>query len=247
MDNALRRVTLFDLRTGTFKRSFPLLAGWLPNLTIQGSSIIAGYLDSDLRSAIVEFSPNGDRVTSEGVVPGLFSRHPQLIAGFGAVYFTRSGSDTYAAFEVSQSVFHWKRGARTGDELPIPAVRRKGVKPANIEALLNDPSKYETIAFDRSIPYGLAFIAPGRLALVTLDGTLNTKGGLSGTYFVTIIDLSRRRACADLEVPAPHDPRPLLAFSGDTLVVVQQGADPAGQPASAIRRFRIVTDGCEWL
>ena len=247
MDVSLGRVALFDIRTGRYKSGFPLAAGLpSPTLRIQGASVFSGRLQSDLRSAVVELSFKGDQVSMEGMIPAVLRAHPEFVPLFGAVIFAQAGTDTYALFEVSQSLFRWKRGAHAGDEVPIPVVHRKGVKPGLFESLSRDPSKGETIAFDRSLPFVLEVIRPNVLGLVTLDGTL-TKNGFSGTYFVTVIDLSLRRVCADLEVPAPHDPRPLVAFSGDTLVVLQQGADPTGQPASAIRRFRIVTDGCAWL
>jgi hypothetical protein len=247
MDVGLARVALFDLRTGKYKSGFPLPPGFPPpNLRIQGASIFAGFLHSDRRSAIVEHSFTGVRISAEGMAPTLFTTHPEFIGPFGAVNFALSGSDTYAVFEVSQSLFHWKRGAQTGDEVLVPAIRRKGVKPGLFEALLKDPSKGETIAFDRSVPYSLSVVGPNVLGLVTLDGTL-MNSVFSGTYWVTVIDLGRHRVCADLEVPAPRDPRPLVALSGDTLVVLQQGTDATGQPASAIRRLRIVTDGCAFM
>jgi hypothetical protein len=244
MESGQRRVIEFDLHTGNYKSSYSLI-GWSPTFLVRGSTMVAGVLQPDSGTALVSLSSTGDRVGAEGVIPTIARTHPMLLGGFGGVTFTEMDQDVYAVFEVSQSLYHWKRGARVGDEVPIPAVRRKGVRQEMFEELLRDPSRAPSLAFDRSLPVLLAVMAPGALVLGTMDGEFDGKTFV-GTYSVTVIDLERRRVCADLEVPAPRDPLPRIAVRGDTIVVVQQGIDSSGQQAAAIRRFQIRTVGCDW-
>jgi len=179
------------------------------------------------------------------VVPALIQKHPMLQSAFGSVTITEARGEVFASFEVSQSIFHWKQGARVAEEIPLPTVRRKGVRPSLFDELLQDPSKASTLAFDRSIPQLLSEIGPRILALVTLDGRFE-KTSFLGAYSLTVVDLDRRRVCADLQVPAPQDPLPRITLRGDTLIVLQQSEDTRGQPAATIRRFHIRTEGCEW-
>jgi hypothetical protein len=244
MDNGQRRVVLYNLHTGSYRGSFVLL-GWLPTLHFSSGALLAGMLQVDSGTAVVRLDLTGERVAADGILPPVIKKHPMLRSGFGAVTFTEVNDEVFAAFEVSQSVFHWQRGARVAEEIPVPVLRRKGVRPGLFEELIRDPSKAPALAFDRSIPTLLSFIGPRILGLVTLDGHFE-QAAFVGTFALTVIDLARRRVCPDIAVPAPRDPLPRITLAGDTLVVLQQGEDARGQPMSMIRRFLVRTEGCDW-
>jgi hypothetical protein len=245
MDNGQKRVIMYDIRTGKYRGSFPQL-GWLPSLQFSDRELLAGVLEVDSGTAVVRLALTGDRVGAEGVLPAVLQRHPMLRSGFGAVTFTQAAEGIFAAFEVSQSVFHWQRGDRVAEEIPVPKVRRKGVREDLFDELVRDPSKAAALAFDRSLPLLLSSIGPGILGLVTVDGQM-TPTGIAGTLSLTVIDLRRARACPDIVVPAGEDPRPQVTLAGDTLVVLEQSMDTRGQPALTIRRFLVRPESCTWL
>lgn len=244
MDNGQRRVVLYNLPTGSYRGSFVLL-GWLPTLHFSSGALLAGMLQVDSGTAVLRLTLAGERVAADGILPPVIRKHPMLRSGFGAVTFTEVNDEVFAAFEVSQSVFHWRRGARVAEEIPVPVLRRKGVRAGLFEELIRDPSKASALAFDRSIPTLLSFIGPRILGLVTLDGHFE-QAAFVGTFALTVIDLARRRVCPDIAVPAPRDPLPRITLAGDTLVVLQQSEDARGQPMSMIRRFLVRTEGCDW-
>ena len=245
MDNGQRRVVIYDLRTGKYRGSF-LLLGWMPTLQFSDGELLAGVLDVDSGTAVVRLALTGDRLGAEGILPAVIKRHPMLRSGFGVVAFTQAADGIFAAFEVSQSVFRWRRGDRVAQEIPVPKVRRKGVREDLFDELVRDPSKAAVLAFDRSLPLLLSSIGPSRLGLVTIDGKM-TPTGIAGTLSLTVIDLERDRVCPDITIPAEEDPRPQVTFSGDTLVVLQQTMHTAGQPVTTIRRFLVHPEGCNWL
>ena len=245
MDNGQKRVVLYNLHTGRYLRNF-LLLGWQPSLQFSGDQLLAGILEVDPGTAVVRLTFTGERISAEGVIPPVIKTHPLLRSGFGAVRFTEAGNAVFAVFEVSQSLFHWRRGARVAEEIPVPTVRRKGVRPDLFDELVRDPSKAAALGYDRSVPMLLSFLSPDILGLVTVDGQI-TAAGLVGTYALTVIDTGRGRVCPDIEVPAERDPLPQLTLSGDTLVVLQQGLDERGQPTSMIRRFLVRLEGCSWI
>lgn len=244
MDNGQRRVVLYDLRAGGYHGSF-VLRGWLPTLRFSGGLLLAGMLQVDSGTAVARHTFAGERLSGEGVLPPVIRKHPMLHAGFGSVTFTELGDDVFAAFEVSQSLFRWQRGSRVAEEIPVPALRRKGVRPELFEEMLRDPSKVAALAWDRSVPTLLSVIGPRTLGLVTLDGHFE-QATFVGTFSLTVIDLSRRRVCPDIAIPAPPDPLPRITLHGDTLVVLQQGEDARGQPMAQIRRFVVRAEGCDW-
>lgn len=244
MDNGQRRVVLYNLRTDAYRGSFVLL-GWLPTLQFSREALLAGMLQVDSGTAVARLALTGEPLATDGVLPPVLKEHPMLRSGFGSVIFAEDNDEVFAAFEVSQSVFHWQRGARVAEEISVPVLSRKGVRPGLFDELMRDPSKAPELAYDRSIPTLLSFIGPRVLGLVTLDGQLE-QAGFVGTFSLTVIDLDRRRVCPDIAVPAPRDPLPRIALAGDTLVVLEQGEDARGQPMSMIRRFLVRTEGCDW-
>lgn len=245
MDLGQRRVSHWDLRTGEARGSF-VLPGWMPALRYHGGVLRVGVLDLSSGSAVASMASAGAAPQREGVVPRLFQRQPTLASAFGAVAFADDGDDVYAVFEIADTLFRWRRGARQAVQLPLPRARRKGVRPELFEALLREPAKAQQLAFDRSIPHLLQRVRAQTLALVTLEGTM-TPRGLVGQFAVSLLDLANRRACVDLAIPAAPDPLPSLAFAGDTLVVLQQGEDAHGDATAWVHRYIIDARGCAWL
>lgn len=245
MDNGQKLVVTYSVATGMHRGSF-LLRGWLPTLGSSRGQLLAGVLEVETGTAVVRFTATGERLGAEGILPPVIRRHPELRAGFGLVTFTESEDGVFAAYEVSQSLYRWQKGSRVAEEIPLPVVRRKGVRPELFEELMRDPSKAAQLAYDRSVPIRLAPMGPRTLALVTLDGRL-VQTGLVGTYSLTVIDLARGRVCPDIEIPTVQAPRPMIALVRDTVVVLEQRDDAAGQPLTTVRRLVVRTDGCDWL
>jgi hypothetical protein len=204
-------------------------------------------LDADSTAAIVELTTSGDVKRREGRRPAFFERVPQFVRGFGSVLFDDIGNDTYAVFEVTNTLHHWSRGSRRADETPIPIGTRRGVREDLFMQVLRDPSRASAIAYDRSIPLHLQHIGDRVLALVTMDGRLDDRMNFIGTMHLSLLDVGRRRACVDQVIPAATEPLPSFAFAADTLAVLQQGEDDAGEPATFLSRYTIDPTSCRWV
>lgn len=244
LDFGQRRVLSWHLRTGAVRGSFPLM-GRITQLQYVGGQLRVGLLDAQSSAVVYPVSPTGARGQGEGRRPEVFEQSPPLMSAFGAVFFADDGEHTYVVFKVSNGLYQWSRGANAAVQTPLPVVARKGVRGELFDELLRDPGNAAALAYDRSIPYALQRLGPGLLALVTVDATLG-KTDLIGSFHVSILDVVQRRGCMDAPVPAAPDPLPSLAIAGDTLVVLQQGEDTAGEPATWIQRYRIDVSGCRW-
>lgn len=244
-DLGLQRLSTWALRTGRPIAAFPL-GGWFPQLGYHEGRLRVGVLHTDSTPTVMTVALTGEGRRGEGRRPPLFDRAPPLIAGFGSVYFADDGPDVYGVFEVADQLFHWRRGERAVSATNIPRRVRRGVRPDLFDELMRDPAKAAAIAYDRSIPQALRRLQPGVLGLITLDGTLEQGRNFVGTLRLSVIDVSRRRACVDLDIPGPRDPLPVATFAGDTLVVLRQGERPDGTGESWLLRYHVDITRCTW-
>ncbi|MBK8249929.1 MAG: 6-bladed beta-propeller [Gemmatimonadetes bacterium] len=246
-DAGNQRVVTWDLRTLDVRATFPL-KGWFPQLRYDRGVLTVGVLSADASEPPLQLlAPDGTRRSSAGAIPPAFRAAPPLVGGFGIVMSADDGDDTYAVFEVENALYHWKRGLRSADVTTIPLRERRGVRPELFQEMLRNPEKAGPIAYDRSIGVALQRLAPGILGFVTVDGQLEKGTNFVGTLRLTVLDLARRRACVDMRIPALPDPLPAVAFSGDTLVVLQGGETASGDAATFITRYHVGTARCPWV
>jgi hypothetical protein len=163
------------------------------------------------------------------------------------------GEQIFAMFEVSNSLYAWKRGAREAQEIALPVLRRRGVPPGLFATLLQDPAKATpAMIYDRSAPVLIAPVSADIVGIVTVDIKVAAEQW-SGVHYVTLYDHRRNRVCADLPVPASEmkvalmkDPLPIVALRGDALVLLEQAVNQAGDPVQLLRRYRIEPSQCAW-
>lgn len=254
-DHAVKRVTFIDIPGWKLRRVSPLLTQWPPQIRFAGNDLMVTTWDFGTRTSIAKVrEETGALDERQGVIPSLGAQTQLLITGaFWSSTFVPVGDEIYAMYEVSSSLFRWKRGAREGREIPIPVVRRRGIPIDLFESLLRDPAKATpAMAFDRSAPMAIAPVSNDIVAIVTMD--VKVEGDTwHAIHHVTLYDRRRDRLCVDLPVPASRtkvtmgkDPLPHVALRGDTLALLEQVENPAGDPVHLLRRYRIEPAECVW-
>ena len=253
-DHATKRVTFIDIPQWTLKRVSPLLTQWPPVIHFADGDLMVTTWDFVTKTSIAKaIDGTGAFDERQGVIPSLGEQTQMLITGaFWNATFAPVGDEIFAMYEVSNSLYRWKRGARQGREIPLPAVRRRGIPTGFFESLLRDPANATpAMMFDRSAPVAIAPVADV-VAIVTMD--VKVDGDMwSGVHFVTLYDPRRELVCADLLVPASRlqvamgkDPLPHVALRGDTLALLEQAENAAGDPIHLLRRYRIEPSQCAW-
>jgi hypothetical protein len=249
-DRATRRITLIDLRTGNHQAIVPLQEAWPPTMRFAGPELLVLSWDLDARTALATVDLTGRVRQREGVVPPIGLKHPMLMrTQFRSGFFTLSGPDVFAIFELSPNLFRWTRGSRDGIEIAIPKLRRKSVTDAFFETLLQDPSRAATMIWERSIPRAIEVVTPSIVALVTADVRIDG-ATWSATHHLTLVDHQASRACVDIEVPAARlpvnasDPLPDVALRGNLMVLLEPELGASGEPVYTIRRFQIDPAAC---
>ena len=248
MDNGQLRVSLFNLRTGKFVSGFPVLA-FLPSLRVVGSELLVTAIHVPTATAVAVYALSGTLIRREGGIPATAKRFLKLTESMPFARTAASGSQVYAAFDMSQSLLTWARNTKSVTEIPLPVTTRRGVKESVFDDLMRHPERARELLYQHSSPAALEVLSSGRLALLTSDGNLMGKGGrFEGTYHVTIVDVAGKRVCPEVPVPVQRNPLPwAVALRGNTLVVLEQGDDGKGEAVTMLRRFTIDDTACTWV
>jgi hypothetical protein len=254
-DHSNKRVTFVDVRRWTLQRVGPLLTQWPPVIRISNRDLLVTSWDFDARTSIARVvEETGALDERQGNIPALGAQTQMLITGmFWNSTFVPVGDEIFAMYEVSNSLFAWKRGARDAREIALPVVRRRGIQPGFFESLLRDPSRVTpAMLYDRSVPVDLAPVSEDVIAIVTRDVNVDADKWRA-QHHVTLYDRRRNRLCVDLEVPASHvsvalmkDPLPIVALRGDTLALLEQVVTQSGDPVQLLRRYRLEPSRCNW-
>ena len=254
-DHGTKRITYIDLRTWKLQRVAPLLTQWPPVIKFAGRDVLVTTWDFEAKTSLARaIEAPGTLDQKQGVIPSLGAQTQMLIQGaFWNSTFAVAGDEVVAMFEVSNSLYRWKRGTSEVREVALPVVRRRGIPPGLFESLLRDPaSATPAKLFDRSIPVAIEPVTDDVLAIVTMDAKVDGNQW-SAVHHLSLYDRRRERVCADLPVPASRtrvvlmkEPLPVVAIRRDTLTLLEPSEDAAGTPIQLMRRFRIEHSQCEW-
>jgi hypothetical protein len=253
-DHSTKRVTFVDLRKWTSQRAATLLTQRPPAIKFSNAELLVTSWDFETRTSIARtIEESGALDQRQGVIPDLGSQTQTLIGGaFWNSTFAPVGDEIFAMYEVSNSLYAWKRGAREAREVSLPVIRRRGIPSGFFESLLRDPTKITpSMVYNRSVPVTIAPISTDVIGIVTMDPKVDADTW-SAIHHVTLYDRRRNRVCVDVEVPASRvkvalmDPLPIVALRGDTLALLEQVVNQAGDPVQLLRRYRIEPSRCDW-
>lgn len=241
-----KRILVFSIGTRKFVRSFNTTLPSSLKLTSFGNQLVGLMVDPKTFAPVTLLSPMGVATSVEGVLPDFVSKNPKLAELPAQFSIAIKGGDVWGASSFSQSLYRWKRGTTTLlEELPLHVTRRRGVDPDKYMLMLRDRVRGAPLLFDFSFPLILQFITPDILALVSSDPTVKSKN-ISGTHYLTLIDVKAKKMCGDIQLPIPTDPMPRVVLTSDTLVVLQQDETISVTMMNSIRRFKIDPRQCAW-
>lgn len=254
-DHATKRITFIDIAGWRLRRVSPLLTQGPPVIKFAGRDLLVSTWDFEMKTSLAKaVEGTGNLVERQGTIPDLGPQTQMMIQGaFWNGTFAPAADEIFAMYEVSNSLYRWKRGARDAREVVLPVVRRKGIPAGLFERLFRDPANATpAMIYERSAPMAIAQVSEDIMAVVTMD--VKVEGDMwSGIHHVTLYDHRRDRVCADLLVPASRlkvalarDPLPVVAVRGNTLALLEQAEDATGVPIQLLRRYRIEPSRCEW-
>ena len=129
-------------------------------------------------------------------------------------------------------------------EVTVPAVRRKGVTREALQKMANPMTPFPEMFSAISALFGLHRRSDGSIVTVHFDQILDGNA-IESEVFVSLVSADRSQACVDARVELVGETQPVIAFRGDTLLLLEQLTE--SQPVvSLIRKFLVEDDDCTW-
>ncbi len=260
-DDMLRRLSLFDRRTGAFRYLRPLsgVTGTTPPVVRDDGvwfALAGNYEDPRFAvpRSVANWLPASDTVLYLGPMPAEYSE--SIAGGFWSyANFNSVGALTFhdgailRGWQLKNELFVLSPGGEVRDTLDIPVVRRLGV-PKNVRELFDVKriglkERLEGFSFLRQ----LHTLPDGRVAFTHHDQhvlKLEPMPVLSATVWVGVLSADLKTACVDAKLPVSLDSRSMETFRGDTLFQLDRRI-VGEQLQTWIRMFRIDTDDCDWI
>jgi hypothetical protein len=131
------------------------------------------------------------------------------------------------------------------ERVNIPVGARRGARVDLVGAVRDDnPASVERAVYQSSSPETMGVLdRSGKVAIVFNDYTMRNRR-MTSALRVSMVDVTARRACPDVSVPVPADPRPIAAVANGKLLVVVQEELPTGELRTVIRQFTLQPAGC---
>lgn len=253
-DASHRRVEIFLVGTGEWLGGVPLPMRSSTGLAESDGSLLVGGIDVAGRSSFqrieIASATRDTSATTEGrhfgAVPADVHGSPLLADAFRLTNLAGSGGRVAQFFEVS----NWMQltDVRTGkvDSIHWSLARRKGAPVGLLPRIPNDQALGMRAVQHVSQPIEVSWRDENHVTVVSVDPDRSVNR-YKGVTFVSVLDVSRRRACVDAMVSVSADPPPAAAVRADTLVVLHQTSSSAGEPATRISRYLISLDECDWI
>lgn len=226
--------------------------------TVRGSDAWLAHIDKDRKLGMSVWN-----LPREGVGPELALRAPlmadrvplpaeylssEVLRGtFPLVYAAPWADSALVGFSASPWVLAVTATGQVADSVRVPVRARRGV-PDDLVERLNGPS-FDLRATFRSLSgqYGMSRAPDGTFLLAHLDPEIHDGNRITGRLFVSLLSADRQRACVDREVPVSDVSQPLVAFRGDTLLVLEQRLNGEANASTTLKRYRVTPAGCQWV
>jgi len=229
--------------SGTFAWKRPLPGFWFP-LALREQRLYFNYANRERKTTVASVAGPGDTLTYGGPFPELMGRSSIVDSYFAFAQLASLRGDTVAVTVTNSDYLFFGPFGGPFDSILMPVTQRRGSRPDLLEKITEDPRTAEPALYQPSAPTELAVIRPGVVAAVAADQEFVSQR-LIGDLFLSIVDVRHHASCADIRIPGPQDPQPIVAFAGDTLMVLSQDVVQLGVQ-TWIRRYVIDTEPCGW-
>jgi hypothetical protein len=250
-------VNLLDYRTGHFRRKDRLPAAFLSSIAVKNSQLYFSALDSTQtphlsvwRQGTVLLGPRLPAASDLDAVKaaGAIAMARMMNTTHSSAVFTPLNADTIAILSQSSESIFLSTPQSIIAEIPVARSQRQGVRADVIAQIAADPNiaqRDPQLLYTPSVPTAVGRNGAGEYYSVKTDLTFLGKR-FSAKLFLSVTNPNNKLSCPDVQIPGPEDPRPSVAFHGDTLVVLSQ--EVRGTVAvTMIRKYRIQTKNCKWV
>ena len=238
---------LFERSTGRFVERFPL-RGNTESALLDSGGLWISEPHYATRSAVRRLQLGDDEAVPVVRLPDEYTFGSPVGGMFHAVPFTKWADTLLVGFQPLPYLIVTDTAGKEVDRFEIPAVHRRGT-PADPESAIEKAfvdGPYFHVFAVLSSTVGVHRRGDGSLLVVHFDLQRADEPPLGREAFVTVIEESRTRACADGEILLGPKSNPAIGFEGDMILVLEQV--PRGMDAvPVLRRITVETDQCDWV
>ena len=249
VDN-LRRLEVFDYRTGQFKRRKPVPQVVINSIVAQNGYIYINDVKHGRTHTVAALRTDSDSIGYGGPYPGYLGRSRVVDEMFAITLLARIGNRDSLAVAVQGTDHIYFGSFRTGsfDSLRIKVARRQGARRDLLDKIddANPAEAAQTALYKSSIPWAIGRLSSGHIAYVAADEFLLTNR-LGARLFVSLADPQSRSSCVDAPIPVEADPHPWALLHRDTLLILSQNISAADRPYAVIRRYTLNAQRCQWV
>lgn len=250
-------IEFFDTQSGVLLGRIAY-KGTLTAMTARGASLWLGGIDPVTWFSVTSWSVPG-AWQSPGAVPS--SLAPDLVTAptpysasdvirgtYGIVSLAPTSDGIWVGFGATPYVVHVDHDGTRVDSVYVPSRTRKGVPRDFVQRMDLSKTPYSELFSLASGLLTMAAVSASELVLVHFDAALNGRL-ITGRLFVSVLDLSNRRACVDAEIPVSDVGQPLVALSGERVYVLDQRVDEGEtvRLRTVLRTMRVDTSSCAWI
>ncbi|HEU0078945.1 MAG TPA: hypothetical protein VFQ76_14925 [Longimicrobiaceae bacterium] len=238
------RASLFRQADGAFVRSVPNegMPFWME---ARGDTVWMSSVNLKRKTSLAAWRTAEDTVRYLSRLPREYERSPILLEAHPYATMARTGDTLLVGFTGHRGLFLTRPDGTVFDTVVVPAALRRGV-PADILERFAKPMENDEIASMVSALVAMHRLPSGDFALmhmdVTAEGRLITAEG-----FLSVLSRDLGRACVDIPFRFRQDGRPVVAFRGDTLLVLEQRIVSETRAETSVRSYRVDTTGCRWI
>lgn len=238
------RVSLFRQADGAFVRS--VQNGGMPFwMEARGDTVWMSSVNLKRKTSLTTWRTGEDSVHSFGRLPREYEQSPILLEAHPYATMARTGDTLLVGFTGHRGLFLTRPDGTVFDTVVVPAARRRGV-PADMLERFAKPMENDEIASMVSALVAMHRLPSGDIALMHMD--VATEGRLiTATGFLSVLSRGLDRACLDIPFRFQQDGRPVVAFRGDTLLVLEQKIVSETRAETFVRSYRVDTTGCRWV
>lgn len=235
------RILRYSKADGTTTGSYQLV-GFLSSVAQDGEYTLFGNYAPDRGTTVTRW--RRDSVDSRHMVaiPAEYVASPALGPTFPVVHVATFGDSVLIGFMGTPYLVVSDRSGTVSETVFVPWVRRKTYPSDLDKAMQGSPSAR---VGQLSALFHLHRRPDGQTVLAYYDHDM-VDGVLSSRPFLSLLSRDRRTACLDREMVVSQDSRALMAFSGDTIFVLESQVE-ADQTRSTITRYLLSAEGYDWV
>lgn len=207
-----------------------------------------GALSSTTNTSLISWNPTSSEVSYYVSLPQLYREFAPLAQIYNIAHPLEWQDTLAVTYTGLDRIFIYDQvGSDVPSRvIPIPSELRRG-EPANYEEIFTQQS-FNVMYEAMSHLMDAHLLPKGLIALVHSDPSVISAQDrvIRRDTYLSVVDVSRSRACVDAVVSRNTDVRPLTAFRGDTLFVLRQRVQ-GDVATSSIGMREIEIDSCVWL